>query len=211
MQVTEKNYSSASRKQQREFRKHQIIEATIDCIDQYGLSQTTLARIAEKSGLTQGNLVFHIRSKLDVLEQTLEFLNAEYHAYLEQAMSVADSDPIVQLKALIQAYFHPKVCNRRKISVWYSFWGESRSRPKYMQICGQSDRQVSVKILMLCKQMPMGQGSHPSATTAARTIECLMEGLCHDFLINAQASRSEALRTILELVDSFYPDPNNMR
>jgi TetR/AcrR family transcriptional repressor of bet genes len=60
--VTEKNFSGRNRKSQSDFRKRQLIDATMDCIDKLGLSQTTLARIAERAGLSQGNVVFHFQS-----------------------------------------------------------------------------------------------------------------------------------------------------
>jgi len=69
--VTPKNLRSRSRATQTEFRKHQLIDATIDCIDKFGLSQTTIARIAKRARVSQGIFVFHFRSKKDLLEQTL--------------------------------------------------------------------------------------------------------------------------------------------
>ena len=75
--VTEKNFASRNRKKQSEFRKQQLIDATIVCIDRRGLSQTTLAKIAERAGLSQGNVVFHFQSKEALLEQTLHYLNLE--------------------------------------------------------------------------------------------------------------------------------------
>jgi len=76
--VTEKNLSSRNRALQREFRKQQLIEATIDCIDRLGFSQTTLAHIAKQAGVSQGNVVFHFRSKDALLEQALRYLSDEY-------------------------------------------------------------------------------------------------------------------------------------
>ena len=69
--VTEKNFAGRNRKSQSEFRKRQLIDATMDCIDKLGISQTTLARIAERAGLSQGNVVFHFQSKEALLDQTL--------------------------------------------------------------------------------------------------------------------------------------------
>ena len=67
-QVTVKNFASRNRRNQSEFRKHQLIEATMDCIDRLGLSQTTLARIAERAGISQGNVVFHFHNKEALLD-----------------------------------------------------------------------------------------------------------------------------------------------
>ena len=87
MQVTAKNFASRNRKNQSEFRKHQLIEATMDCIDKLGLSQTTLARIAERAGISQGNVVFHFHSKEELLDQTLRHLDEEYKTNWQQALS----------------------------------------------------------------------------------------------------------------------------
>ena len=135
--VTEKNFASRSRKRQREFRKRQLIDATIDRL---GISQTTLARIAAQAGLSQGNVVFHFRSKDALLEQTLRFLDGEYRGNWEQAIAGAGEDPYQQLRAMLEAAFAPHIFTRRKISVWFAFWGESSSRPQYMKVCGASDR-----------------------------------------------------------------------
>ena len=68
--VTSKNFASRNRRHQSEFRKRQLIEATLDCIDRLGISQTTLAQIAERAGVSQGNVIFHFQNKETLLEQT---------------------------------------------------------------------------------------------------------------------------------------------
>ena len=52
----------------------------MDCIDKLGLSQTTLARIAERVGISQGNVVFHFQSKEALLDQTLRHLDNEFRS-----------------------------------------------------------------------------------------------------------------------------------
>ena len=90
--VTVKNFASRNRKSQREFRQQQLIEATLDCIDKLGISQTTLARIAERAGLSQGNVVFHFQSKEALLDQTLRFLDEEYLSNWQTALAAAEPD-----------------------------------------------------------------------------------------------------------------------
>jgi len=89
IQITAKNFSSRNRKQQSEFRKQQVIEATMDCIDKLGLSQTTLARIAARAGVSQGNVVFHFQTKEALLDQTLRHLSDEYRANWKAALEAA--------------------------------------------------------------------------------------------------------------------------
>ena len=64
----------------------------MDCIDKQGLSQTTLARIAERAGVSQGNVVFHFQNKETLLEQTLRHLSEEYRANWLDALDKAAPD-----------------------------------------------------------------------------------------------------------------------
>jgi len=205
--VTAKNFASRNRKNQSEFRKHQLIEATMDCIDKLGLSQTTLARIAERAGISQGNVVFHFHSKEALLDQTLRHLDDEYKSNWLKALTDSPADPYAQLRALIESSFTAKICNRRKISVWFAFWGESRSRPKYMRVCGANDKAFSDQVLTLCEAIEAKSEARLSASTAALSIEGMINGLWQSFLIGPPGfKRNQAIRAVFELLDSIYPD-----
>ncbi len=205
--VTEKNLQSRSRTVQSEFRKRQLIEATIDCIDKLGLSQTTLARIAEPVGVSQGVVVFHFQTKEVLLEHTLRHLSHEYVQCWKNACDKAAPDPVSQLCALVKATFTPLICNRKKISVWYAFWGETRSRPRYMEQCGKNDLAFSSKLLSLCEAIGSNTRSTLSAPTAALSIEGMIDGLWQNFLIRAPGfKRAQALAAVFELLEIIYPD-----
>ena len=204
--VTEKNYASRSRKRQGEFRKRQLIEATIDCIDRLGLSQTTLARIAERAGISQGNVVYHFHSMDELLEQTLAELSREYIANWQQALDAAEPEPRARLRALVRACFAAPVCNRKKISVWYAFWGETRSRPKYMRICGAQDAAFSDTLRELCKALGASCAARLGPQTAALSIEGMIDGLWQNSLVgSAGFKRAEAIAAVFELIDAIYP------
>jgi len=205
--VTAKNFSGRNRKSQSEFRKRQLIDATMDCIDKLGLSQTTLARIAERAGLSQGNVVFHFQSKEALLDQTLRDLSDEYASNWQSALLAAGENPLSQLCSLIEASFAPRICSRRKISLWFAFWGESRSRPKYMRVCGTNDKAFSDKLLSLCTAIEAKHGSRLRAKTAALSIEGMIDGLWQNFLIGPTGfKRDQAIQAVFELLDTIYPD-----
>jgi TetR/AcrR family transcriptional repressor of bet genes len=205
--VTEKNLQSRSRAVQSEFRKQQLIRATIDCINKLGLSQTTLARIAERAGASQGIVVFHFQTKEGLLEQTLRHLSHEYMQCWKDACDNAEPDPVSQLCALIKAAFKPSICNPKKISVWYAFWGETRSRPRYMELCSNNDLAYSSRLLSLCEAIESSSESTLSAQTAALSIEGMIDGLWQNFLIGAPGfKRAQALATVFELLEIIYPD-----
>ncbi|MCP4983090.1 MAG: transcriptional regulator BetI [Gammaproteobacteria bacterium] len=205
--VNLKNLSSRNRSVQSAFRKQQIIDATLDCIDEFGLSQTTLASIAKKAGVSQGALVFHFQSKEALLEKALQYLSHEYGECWQSAIAEAPNDPVNQLKAMVNATFTPAICSRKKISVWYAFWGESRSRPKYQRVCGEQDRQFSDTLLSICEKIEYSQQARLPALTAALSIEGMIDGLWQNFLIgNPGLKRRQAIQAIDELIEVIYPD-----
>ena len=181
----------------------------MDCIDKLGLSQTTLARIAERVGISQGNVVFHFQSKEALLDQTLRHLNNEYRCNWLAAIAASRPDAYSQLRALIESSFTPKIFNRRKISVWFAFWGESRSRPTYMRICGDNDKAFSDQLLALCQAIETESTARLSAQTAALSLEGMIDGLWQNFLIGPPGfKRVQAIKAVFELMDSIYPDCN---
>ena len=205
--VTAKNFASRSRKHQSAYRKRQLIEATLDCIDKLGISQTTLARIAERAGLSQGNVVFHFQTKEALLEQALVFLNEEYTQTWQNALDDAPADPVSQLRTLIGATFSARVCSRKKLSVWFAFWGESRSRPSYLKVCDASDQAFSDSLLALCREIETEHGASLDAETAALAIESMIDGLWQHLLINAPTiNRAQALSAVFKLVSTIYPE-----
>ena len=206
-EVTAKNFASRNRKNQSEFRKRQLIEAPMDCIDQLGLSQTTLARIAERAGISQGNVVFHFQTKEALLDQTLHHLNDEYRSNWQAALAAAPDGAYSRLRALVESSFTPKICNRRKISVWFAFWGESRSRPNYMRVCGENDRAFSNQLLALCREIESNATARLDANVAALSIEGMIDGLWQTFLLGPPGfKRDQAIQAVYELIDSIYPE-----
>ncbi len=205
--VTPKNFASRSRKRQSEFRKRQLIDATLDCIDRLGLSQTTVAQIAARAGLSQGNVLFHFASKEALLEQTLRHLSDEYVSNWQRALAAAAPDPGAQLGALVRASFAPQVFTRNKISVWFAYWGESRSRPIYMRICGANDRAFSSQLLDLCRAAEAHSKSRLGAATAALSIEGMIDGLWQNFLLGLPGfKRKQAVAAVFELLHAIYPE-----
>jgi TetR/AcrR family transcriptional repressor of bet genes len=205
--VTEKNLPSRSRAVQSEFRKRQLINSTIDCIEKLGLSQTTMASIAKHAGVSQGVVVFHFQTKDALLEQTLRRMSDDYASCWKTAYNNADDNPIMRLRALVEAVFSSTVCTRKLVSVWYAFWGDSRSRLLYKNLCGKQDIAYSSYLLEQCQILETTESSTLSAHVAALSIESMMSGLWLEFLIGAPGfKRQESISTVFSLLELIYPD-----
>jgi nitrite reductase/ring-hydroxylating ferredoxin subunit len=50
------------------------------------------------------------------------------------------------LERLVHLYLDPDIASPRKVSVWYSFWGEASSRQEYYDICGRKDEDFAALV-----------------------------------------------------------------
>jgi len=109
----------------------------MNSIAQYGLARTTVARVAEAAGLSQGITSFYFDGKHALLLATLEHVESEFQRVRRDAMRQAAKTPEAQLEAIIESTFDPCVCNPLYLDVWDAFWGEARARRDYDRICSK--------------------------------------------------------------------------
>src|SRR6185312_5807532 len=121
----------------KEARKVQLMEATIDCIAARGFADLTLADVAKAAGLSVGIVNFYFRSKDVLLIETLRHLFIYYIQQTTENIRNAGPGAAAQIEAMIESDFHRAVANRKKVTVWYAFWGETRWRPEFLKICQQ--------------------------------------------------------------------------
>ncbi len=188
-------------------RRRQLIEATIGAIATHGLSQTTMARVAERAGLSAGTVNFHFNSKEALLLATLRHLVEEFEATLEAALAAAGADPGASLDALIEAMFDPQVSEPQRVSVWYAFWGESRARREYMAVCADLDRAFQERIRGFCEAIiAAGDGRHIDAEAVSQGLNGLLDQLWQNILLSPDdTDREAAKRCCRAYLASVFP------
>lgn len=200
-----------SRAANKALRRRQIIAATIDSIGKHGFAETTIATVAKQAGLSQGVLIFHFKTKDALLVEALTFLGEEYRAVWRDALEVAGdaagAEPIAGILALVEADFDPRICSRKKLAVWHAFFGEARSRPTYLSICGAWDDERSEVMHRLCAQALAREAASPwDPESAAAAIDRLSDGLWLQLLMSGPPiERAQALRTLYCLLLAIFP------
>ena len=91
-----------TRAKQKQHTRQKLIEATMEAIASEGLSGVTMAKVAEKAGLSRGIGNFHFQSKEQLLLETLHTLYKEFEDGWRNAVAGAGSSPVEQLKDLIK-------------------------------------------------------------------------------------------------------------
>lgn len=191
------------RQVQKQERRLELIEATIDCLAKHGYEATTVAIVAEAVGMSRGIVNFHFETKEQLLVETLRHLSDEYGAHWRAALAAAGSSPARRLWALVAADFDRKVCTPRKLAAWCAFWGEAKSRPVYRQMCSVNDAEYQSTAVELCAVLcPPGR----SAQRLARGIVCMLEGLwLHLMMAPRDFGREEARSVAFDHLAALFP------
>ena len=196
------------RTQARERRRQQLIDATIKCVSRKGLGSTTLGDVAKEAGLSQGIVNLHFNSKDNLLKETLRYLVEDYDQQFMQALDQTSAGPADKLKALMEMDLKPSVCDRKKLAVWFAFWGEAKAVPTYQKICADYDDRYDEIMIELCDKI-IAEGGYEDVNSQAVTdaLSSLTDGLWLSCLVNPKSfSREAALRSVYSYLYAVFPD-----
>ncbi|MCG3202431.1 MAG: HTH-type transcriptional regulator BetI [Gammaproteobacteria bacterium] len=191
----------------KEQRRLQLIKATIDAVARRGFAGTNISDVARAAGMSQGMVNLHFESKEKLLVETLRFLADEYKSAWETALERAGPTAAKKLAQLVELDFTPALCDRRKLAVWFAFWGEARSRPTYLRLCKQRDQEYDEALHGLCRQVIVeGRYKHADADVIASSLAALTDGLWMDILISHRSmSASRARRISFAYLANVFP------
>ncbi|MDQ0510559.1 TetR family transcriptional regulator C-terminal domain-containing protein [Ancylobacter amanitiformis] len=98
-------------------RRHDLIEATLDCISEAGLPGATVRQIAIKAGVTAGLIRHYFDSKEMILQEAYKVVIAR----LTERAKLVSGTPEERLRAFILINLTEPVANSRSLSLWASF------------------------------------------------------------------------------------------
>ena len=191
----------------KERRRRQLIDATIKCISKKGLGSLTLGDVASEAGLSQGIINLHFKSKDNLLSETLRFLIEDYDAQFMQTVEQPSRSAAETLLALMEMDLKPAICDRKKLAVWFAFWGEVKAVPTYQKIGAAYDDKFCEIIIELCERI-ISEGNYRnlSAQTVTDTLTSLTDGFWLSCLINPKSfDRNAALRCIYSYLCVVFP------
>jgi TetR/AcrR family transcriptional repressor of bet genes len=191
----------------REKRRQQLINATVKCIARKGMGSTTLGDVASEAGLSQGIVNLHFESKENLLNETLRHIADEYKTQFNRALEKSGPDPAARLHALMELDLRPSILDRSKLAVWFAFWGEVKSRPKYREICENSDEYYDEVVRSLCDEL-IKDGNYESITAAAisTVLTSMTNGMWLSYLISPRLfDRHDAMRAVDEYLHTIFP------
>lgn len=191
-----------------EQRRQQLIAATTRIIARHGLSNTTLAKVAQEASLSPGIVNFYFASKDQLLLAVLHSLSDEFMARLESAIAASGVDAGANLEALIEAMLAPDLSDPDKVAVWCAFWGEARARSDYLKTCGERDEAYQTALTLLCRQVAetAPEGHALDVEAVALGLLGLLDHLWQDILARRENfDRRAGLRLCHGYLASVFP------
>jgi len=192
----------------RQRQRQRLIDACISALHIYGPSRTTVEKVVALADLSPGIVRFYFDSKAQMLLASLDYLAREFETRVMAPVTQLKDTPVQALRLLVELYLDADIASPRKVSVWYSFWGEASSRQEYLDICGQKDEDFAVLVRDLMQRLIAHSGaSHLDADGVALgligVLEVLWQGIA--FQSEANIDRRAGVNRALAYLGSIFP------
>jgi AcrR family transcriptional regulator len=195
-----------------------LLDACISALHIYGPSRTTVSRVVALAGLSPGIVRFYFSSKAAMLVAALEYLAAEFETRVLRPVAALRHSPVAALGLLVELYLDADIASPRKVSVWYSFWGEASSRQEYLDICGQKDEDFAALVRELTASLIAQTGARHLDTDGVAlgligVLEVLWQGIAFqsEDKINRRALVARALAYLSSVFPGQFPAPAPQR
>ena len=188
--------------------RQRLIDACIAALHLYGPSRTTVEKVVAIANLSPGIVRFYFDSKDAMLVASLAYLAAEFEERVLAPVARLKSTPARALERLVELYLDPEIASPRKVSVWYSFWGEASSRQEYHDICGKKDDEFAGLVRELIEAVMAEAGlAHLDADAISLgligVLEVLWQGIA--FQNEENIDRAAARHRSLAYLGSVFP------
>jgi len=158
--------------------------------------------------MSPGIVRFYFDSKDAMLLASLAHLAAEFEEREMVPVAQLRDTPVAALERLVDLYLDPDIASPRKVSVWYSFWGEASSRQEYYDICGRKDEDFAALVRDLVgRVVAMTGNAHLDIDGIALgligALEVLWQGIA--FQSEADIDRRAARQQSMGFLRSVFP------
>ncbi|WNK19083.1 transcriptional regulator BetI [Halomonas piscis] len=155
-------------------RRRQLISATMSAIDEVGLADATILRIARRAGVSAGIISHYFGGKDGLLEATMrQILTDLGNAVGEHRRELDDSSPRACLGAVIEGNFDRTQVTGPAAKTWLAFWTSSMHKPDLARLQNVNDRRLYANLCFhFSRVMPRAE-----ARDAARGLAAMIDGL----------------------------------
>lgn len=196
-------------------RQNELMRATLACIATQGIENTTVRRIAEIAGVTNGLIRFYFDNKEGIIRKSFEYFqnNLRCLALSQRPMASASADE--QLDAFVRGFLSPPVAVEENVVIWASFLPWSQKDAFLGKVRMEFRDETLACLSRLIRECCAARGWTPPAAEAAEkavAINALIDGLWIDASTPGsqpppERVRDLAVRSALSIIEADAPQP----
>ena len=155
-------------------RRQQLIEATLQAVDQVGMGDASIALIARLAGVSNGIISHYFQDKNGLIAATMRYLmTALSESVTARRQALADSSPRAHLQVIIEGNFDASQVNGPAMKTWLAFWATSMHQPSLHRLQRINDHRLYSNLCCQFRRvLPLAD-----ARAAARGLCSLIDGL----------------------------------
>lgn len=203
------NTQNTVRSEQKKITRQKLLDTTIEIIAGEGLAGLTMAKVAEKTGLSRGICNYHFETKEQLMLEAFTALYREHEKAWRKITSDESLNPGARLKMLITTMLSLPIADPKKLAVWMAFWGVTPHRKIYLEICASVDREYEAEMEGLLRQLSDGKDTinGMSLRAIAIALSSMIDGLWINYLISPGClTRENSIKACLAFLSSFFPE-----
>ena len=155
-------------------RRRQLIDATLEAINEVGMHDATIAQIARRAGVSTGIISHYFKDKNGLLEATMRDITSQLrHAVLRRLHALPGARAELRLRAIVAGNFDETQISHAAMKAWLAFWASSMHQPmlyRLQQVA--SKRLLSNIVYEFMRELPREQ-----AQQAGYGLAALIDGL----------------------------------
>ncbi|MBA1243035.1 MULTISPECIES: transcriptional regulator BetI [Pseudomonas] len=186
-------------------RRQQLIEATLQAVDQVGMADASIGVIAKTAGVSNGIISHYFQDKNGLIAATMGYLmRALAISVAERRRALEDNSPRAHLRVIIEGNFDASQVNGPAMKTWLAFWAASMHQPSLHRLQRINDHRLYSNLCCEFRRvLPVTQ-----ARNAARGLAALIDGLWLRGALSGDAFDTEqALRIAYEYLDMQLAKP----
>lgn len=109
-------------------RRRQLIDATLEAINEVGMHDATIAQIARRAGVSTGIISHYFKDKNGLLEATMRDITSQLrYAVLRRLHALPEASAELRLRAIVAGNFDDSQISQAAMKAWLAFWADRKS------------------------------------------------------------------------------------
>lgn len=168
-------------------RREALVEATLQCLKQYGHEGVSVRRISAAAGVSIGLINHHFPSKSGLVAIAYQTLALSLQESIK-AQAEKRAAPRDRLSGFFRASFAPDVIDPQLFNVWIVFWSMAAHSPEISAVHDRTYRKyLSILECMLGRLVESGAAPPFKLRQAAIALSALLDGLWVELSLNPSA------------------------